>query len=150
MKYLLIAIIMGTLALVSVPTSADSGVAVNATTIIVGGSGGGSGGGNWDYNDPVPYSPPNWSSVFPSMNQPQSSSSSSSYIPVQQPVEIPPVIAPQSQQYVPPAPVTPAAPASPVTKFEWIVLAILVAGSCLIGLVVWIISKFTDAHREDS
>lgn len=147
MKYLLIAIVMGTLALVSVPTSADSGVAVNATTIIVGGSGGNSGG--FDSGGSYTYGSPDWASQFPSMNQPQSSSPSSSYIPVQQPVEIPPVIAPQNQ-YVPPAPVAPATPSNPVSKMDWIILGIIVAGACVVGLVVWIISKFVDNYREDS
>lgn len=146
MKYLLITIAMGTLALVSVPTLADSGIAINATTIIVGNGGS---NGNFDSGGSYTYGPPDWTSQFPSMNQ-QPQSSATGYIPpVQQPIYIPPVINSQSNQYTPVAPATPATPSNPVSKMDWIVLFIILGIAGLVGLVVWIISKFTDNYKEE-
>jgi hypothetical protein len=146
MKYL---ILMGLLLFigVAVPAQADSGIAITATTIITGGSGSGV---PFDSGGSYPNSMPNWALIFPSMNQPQSSSTSPSYIPVQQPVELPPIIDPQSTPYTPAVPETPVTPANPVSKMDWIVLFIIIGAAGLIGLVVWIISNIVDSYREDS
>lgn len=140
MKYLLI--IAGLLLFLlgaAGSAQADTGVTVT-TTITITGSGGGSSGGNWDYNDPVPYSPPNWASIFPSMNQqPQSSSP---YMPPQQtyvPIPLPSTTYAEpgnSQPVVAPAPVP-----APAEKFDWMVLVYIMGGATAVGLIVWLIAR---------
>jgi hypothetical protein len=99
MKYLLVSLVIAGTLLTGVPCFADTGagVSIPLTVTVTGGSSGGGGGGGWGgSNGSFPYTPPNWASIFPSMNQPQSSG----YIdnrPVAQnpPIYIPPVM-PQS------------------------------------------------------
>jgi hypothetical protein len=66
------------------------------TTVIGNGGGGGGGGGGITNNGSFPYTPPDWASIFPSMNQ-RGSSAQVDNRPVAQnpPIYIPPVI-PQS------------------------------------------------------
>lgn len=129
MKYLLIVAIMAGALLCSVPAYADAGVSVTLTTTVV------SNGGVTPFDsDSHPYTPPNWASVFPSMNQPQSSSPS--YVPpVQQPVYIPPVILEPQKNYVPP--VTPIQ--EPTRGSDTMIYIFIGLGAILIGLILYLI-----------
>jgi hypothetical protein len=73
-----------------------SGASVTLTTTVIGNGGGGGGGGGITNNGSFPYTPPDWASIFPSMNQ-RGSSAQVDNRPVAQnpPIYIPPVI-PQS------------------------------------------------------
>jgi hypothetical protein len=76
-----------------VPGASDN---ITLTTTVIGNGGGGGGGGGITNNGSFPYTPPDWASIFPSMNQ-RGSSAQVDNRPVQQnpPIYIPPVI-PQS------------------------------------------------------
>jgi len=114
------------------PSFADSGVTIDTTVTVTGGS---DGGGGFDPgNGPVPYTPPNWASIFPSMNQqPQSSSP---YIPVvQQPIPIPPVIIAPQGTYTPlPTPVQ-----YPTENKDTMVYVFIGLGAILIGLIIYLL-----------
>lgn len=132
MKYLIALILAVSLSLgvAILPSFADTGVSVTLTTTVVGGGGN---GGGWD-SESVPYTPPNWASVFPSMNQPQSSSPS--YVPpVQQPVYIPPVILEPQKNYVPP--VTPVQ--EPAQNGDIMMYVFIGLGAILIGLILYLV-----------
>jgi hypothetical protein len=108
---------------------------VTLTTTVVG-NGNGGGGGSFDSGDSIPYTPPNWASIFPSMNQPQSSAPTDSRT-VQQnpPIYIPPVV-PQSNTYVPP--VTPVVEERDSSK-DNLMYVFIGLGALLIGLVIYLI-----------
>lgn len=132
MKYLIVLVLAVSLSLgVAIPAFADSGVSVTLTTTVTGGPG----GIIPPSNGSVPYTPPNWASIFPSMNQPQSSSPS--YTPVvQQPVPIPPVILEPQSTYVPPA--TPVQEPRDGSKDNMVYIFIGL-GAILIGLIIYLI-----------
>jgi hypothetical protein len=139
MKYLIAIVLAVSLSLgvAILPSFADSGVSVTLTTTVTGGSNGdGGGGGSFDSGDSIPYTPPNWASIFPSMNQPQSSAPSDSRT-VQQnpPIYIPPVVS-QSNTYVPP--VTPVAEERDSSK-DNLMYVFIGLGALLIGLVIYLI-----------
>ena len=97
----LIAVVIGGALLIgsASPILADAGVTISTSVTVTGGGsgGGGSGGGGWGgSNGSFPYTPPDWASIFPSMNQ-RGSSAQVDNRPVAQnpPIYIPPVI-PQS------------------------------------------------------
>ena len=73
MKYLLVSLVIVGALLVSAPCLADigAGVSIPLTVTVTGGSSGGSGGGGntGGSNGSFPYVPPDWTSIFPSMNQ---------------------------------------------------------------------------------
>jgi hypothetical protein len=147
MRYILIAIIAGALVITGAPALADSGIAINATTIIVGGTGGGTlpinpGGSH-------PNSMPDWASIFPS-GMPTTQQYGSSYIPVQQPIDIPPPVVGNPLQTLSNTAAIPEEESSPVTRFDWIVLLIIIGAACVIGLVIWIISSTIDKNRAEA
>lgn len=97
----LIAVVIGGALLIgsASPILADAGVTISTSVTVTGGGsgGGGSGGGGWGgSNGSFPYTPPDWASIFPSMNQ-RGSSAQVDNRPVAQnpPIYIPPVM-PQS------------------------------------------------------
>ena len=98
MKYLLVSLVIAGTLLTGVPCFADTGagVSIPLTVTVTGGSSGGGGGGWGGSNGSFPYTPPDWASIFPSMNQ-RGSSAQVDNRPVAQnpPIYIPPVI-PQS------------------------------------------------------
>jgi len=95
---------------------------------------GGSGGTPFDPGGSYPNSMPNWASIFPSMNQPQSSSPSYTPI-VQQPVPIPPVILEPQSTYVPP--VTPV-PYRDESK-DNLAYVFIGLGTVLVGLILYLL-----------
>lgn len=146
-KYIIVAI--GLLSLwIAIPAIADTGVSVTATTIIIGDGSGSGSGGSFDSGGSHPYTSPDWVSIFPSMNQPQSSSP---YIAPQQtyiPLPNPP-LAPMTTESITPyqSPAAIAQEKSNVTSFDWLILLFIVLGACGIGFVVWIISSYQD-HKQ--
>jgi hypothetical protein len=140
MKYLLVSLVIAGTLLMGVPCFADTGagVSIPLTVTVTGGSGGGGGGGGGigGSNGSFPYTPPDWASIFPSMNQPQSSG----YIdnrPVAQnpPIYIPPVIAHQQSERV----TTPLSPVKEDVKIDWFLIVclglILIAGTIVVILL---------------
>ena len=128
------------------PSFADAGVTIDTTVTVIGGSSGG-GGFIPPSNGPVPYKPPDWSKIFPSMNQPQSSSPMDNR-PVQNnpPIFIPTIaktVATPSDTTTPvytPVETTPA-----MDKAVW---AGILFWAIIIGLVVWGLSWVVDKRRE--
>jgi hypothetical protein len=132
MKYLIALVVAVSLSfgVAILPSFADSGVSVTLTTTVTGNGGGG--GNPFDSGGSYPNSMPNWASVFPQMNQPQSSSPS--YTPVvQQSVPIPPVILEPQSTYVPP--VTPIQ--TPTENKDTLVYIFIGLGAILIGLIIY-------------
>ena len=141
MKYL-IPIMVIVLAFISIPVIADTGVGINLTTTIIGGGtgGGGGGGGGFVNNPPVPYSPPDWTKMFPSMLT-QTPQSSSPYVPiVQPPMPLPPPLAYSNTQ---PAPYTPPAVTAPGSDKlggpqSWLVYVLIGVGALIILVILFL------------
>jgi hypothetical protein len=97
MKILISVVIGGALLLCSaLPVFADAGVSIPLTVTVTGGGSGGGGGGGFNSGGSFPNSMPDWTKIFPSMNQ-RGSSAQVDNRPVAQnpPIYIPPVM-PQS------------------------------------------------------
>jgi hypothetical protein len=135
MRYLIV-ILVGLLSLWAVaPTLADTGtgVSIPLTVTVTGGSSGGGGGGGFDSGGSFPNSTPDWTKIFPSMSQPQSSSDSRT---VQQnpPIMIPPV-AGNPPQYLTPV-VAPVQEERDSSK-DMYVYAAIGLGAILLGLIIY-------------
>jgi hypothetical protein len=140
MKYLLVVIMAVSLSLgVVIPAIADTGINVEMTTTVINsGGGGGGGGGIGGSNGSFPCTPPDWASIFPSMNQ-RGSSAQIDNRPVAQnpPIYIPPVVA-QSQQSE--SVTLPSSPAQEDFKIDWFLIvclgAILLSGTVVVIILV--------------
>jgi len=140
----LIAVVIGGALLIgsASPILADAGVTISTSvTVTGGGSGGGSGGGGGGWggsNGSFPYTPPDWASIFPSMNQ-RGSSAQVDNRPVAQnpPIYIPPVL-PQSHQSE--STTIPSTPAKEDFKIDWFLVAclaaIIIAGIIIVVLLI--------------
>jgi hypothetical protein len=126
---------------------ADSDIVL--TTIVTGGgSSGGSGGGSWGGDSQsVPYSPPDWESIFPSMVETPSSSAVDN-----RPVDSNPTIynPPISQQtssitFTEPTPVQQEQSPPTMSMAVWAGIAFW---SIVVGLVVWGLSWLVDRRRK--
>jgi hypothetical protein len=108
-----------------------------------------SSGGNLPINPggSHPNSMPDWASIFPA-GMPTTQQYGSSYIPTQQPIDIPPPVVGNPPQTLSTTAAIPEEPSSPVTRMDWIVLLIIVGAACLVGLIIWIISSTIDKNRE--
>ena len=145
MKTILLFVILAILVIFPVPCFADTGAGVSIPLTVTITDGGG--GFIPPSNGPVPYKPPDWSSIFPSMNQPQSSATGDTR-PVQNnpPVFIPTIaktVATPSESTTPvytPVETTPA-----MDKAVW---AGILFWAIIIGLVVWGLSWVVDKRRE--
>lgn len=129
------------------PSSADSGVTIDTSVTVTGGGGGG-GGFVPPSNGSVPYTPPNWALVFPSMNQPQSSASSytppqQTYIPIPTPARVVVSATPPS------VPTTPVYnPVKTTPEMDKAVIAGIAFWAIMIGLFVWLLSWLVDRRRK--
>jgi hypothetical protein len=116
---------------------ASDNVTVNLTTNVIPYYSGGGGGGSWfDSGDIVPYTPPDWTKIFPSMITGQETQGSSYIPPVQQPIFIPPVVG-NPPQYITPT----AVPLIPEGNEEQDVkiLAFIGIGVILLGIILYLI-----------
>jgi hypothetical protein len=143
MKILISVVIGGALLLCSaLPVFADAGVSIPLTVTVTGGGSGGGGGGGFNSGGSFPNSMPDWTKIFPSMNQ-RGSSAQVDNRPVAQnpPIYITPVI-PQSTtdgafnsqaiEYTDPN--------SDPFKIDWFLIvclgAILLAGTIIVIILV--------------
>ena len=148
MKTILLFVVLFILFMLPIPCFADTGTGVSLPlTVTVTDGGGVVGSGAWFASRVVPYLPPDWSSIFPSMNQPQSSATGDTR-PVQTnpPIPIPTIaktVATPSESTTPvytPVETTPA-----MDKAVW---AGILFWAIIIGLVVWGLSWVVDKKRE--
>jgi len=109
-------------------------VSIPLTVTVTGGSSGGGGGGWFGSNGSFPYTPPNWASIFPSMNQPQSSSPVDNRPVATNPPELTPPVLPQSQHQE----VIPYVPVKEEAKVDWFLILCLGA-IALAGIIIVII-----------
>jgi hypothetical protein len=119
---------------------------VSLTTTVVSGGGDG-GGGGFDSGDSISYTPPNWAAMFPSMNQPQSSSPVDNRpVATNPPIYIPPVVATST---APPTSTTSAVTPVPTTPaMDRAVWAGIAFWAIIIGLFVWGLSWLVDRRRK--
>jgi len=127
------------------PTLADAGVTIDTTVTVTGGGGGG--GFIPPSNGSFPYVPPDWSKIFPQMNQPQSSSPMDN-----RPVQTnPPIFIPTIAKTVatPSDTTTPVyTPVETTPAMDKAVWAGILFWAIIIGLVVWGLSWVVDKRRE--
>ena len=128
-----------------VPCLADtgSGVSIPLTVTVTGGGGVVIPPGD----GPHPYTNPDWTSLFPSMNQPQSSASSytapqQTYIPIPEPARVATSAAPTDST-------TPAiSPIKTTPEMDRAVWAGIAFWAIAIGLFVWLLSWLVDRRRK--
>jgi hypothetical protein len=131
-------IVLGILCLLIFPCSvyASDNITVTMTTNVIPYYSGGGGGSWFDSGDIVPYAPPDWTKIFPSMITGRETQGSSYIPPVQQPIFIPPVVG-NPPQYITPT----AVPIIPEGNEEQDVriLAFIGIGVILLGIILYLI-----------
>ena len=146
MKYLLVSLVIAGTLLTGVPCFADTGagVSIPLTVTVTGGSSGGSGGGGGGWggsNGSFPYTPPDWASIFPSMNQ-RGSSAQVDNRPVAQnpPIYIPPVMPQSTVDKTYPAHGSQIEVDPNKVKIDWFLIAclglILISGTIVVILLI--------------
>jgi hypothetical protein len=115
---------------------ADDNITVSMTTTVVPYyGGGGGGGGGWTYNDPVPYTPVDWTKLFPSMLQTKSSPPVDNRPVQNNPTEFVPPVVGNPPQSLP----TFITDIVGTENQDIIIIAMILLGAILIGLILYLI-----------
>jgi hypothetical protein len=141
MKYLLVSLVIAGTLLTGVPCFADTGagVSIPLTVTVTGGSSGGGGGGIGGSNGSFPYTPPDWASIFPSMNQTGSAAPVDNRPVATNPPEPPkpPIIGTHQQSE---SVTIPSAPVKEDVKIDWFLIVcmgiILITGTIVVILLI--------------